>query len=196
MARIEEKSKPKLASVIWTWVVAGILTAVVVTGIVLLIIYLVELANDNGEKEFENKYEDKYHITYEQLDTILANISQEEIDTTGTVYVLVYSADFESYTDEDVTVNGETMKFSEFVETIVGKENFYVLNVEHEDNKDYSVQNSDVASISNYPTLLVMDNNSNTAGHFGITVPEALEDEIESGIVTRTNQIINVLLKI
>ena len=34
MARIEEKSKEKLSSVIWTWIIVGVLSAVVITGIV------------------------------------------------------------------------------------------------------------------------------------------------------------------
>ena len=98
---------------------------------------------------------------------------------------------------------GETMKFFEFIDSLLEDDNkkldnFYVINHKSEDNKDYSIQNSDVAGLSNFPTLLVMDNNSNTAGHFGITVPEALEEEIgdTNGIVTKMSQIINVLLGI
>ena len=40
MARIEAKSKEKLSSIIWTWVVVGVLAAVTITGLVLGIIYL------------------------------------------------------------------------------------------------------------------------------------------------------------
>ena len=199
MARIETKTKQKLSSVIWTWVVVGILTAVVVTGLVLLIIYLVELGNGNEEeKEFKNRFDDKYHITYEQLDTILANEPQDDIDTTKPVFVFVYSADFDNNKDEDVNVNGETMKLTEFIDSIIEKdiENFYVLNVKSEDNIDYTVKNSDVSGLTKYPTLLVMDVNANSSGHFGITVPESLEGEITSGIVTNPKQIVNVLLSI
>ena len=200
MARIETKSKPKLASVIWTWVVVGILTAVVVTGLVLLIIYLVDLANGNdGEVEFEERFQSELvqHITYEELDALLAN-EPSDIDTSHGIFVFVYSPDFETYNDADVTVEGKTMKLTEFIDSIIEKDldNFYILNVESEENKDYTIQNSTVSGLSNYPTLLVMDNNANTSGHFGITVPEALEGEIESGIVTNTKQIINVLLSI
>ena len=41
MARIEEKSKEKLSSVIGTWIIAGVLSAVVITSIVLVILYFV-----------------------------------------------------------------------------------------------------------------------------------------------------------
>ena len=51
MARIEEKNKEKLSSVIGTWVIAGILSAVVITAIVLVIIYFVESGKQEEEKD-------------------------------------------------------------------------------------------------------------------------------------------------
>ena len=56
MARIEEKSKEKLSSVICAWIIAGILAAVVITSIVLVIIYFVELNKKDEEKVFEERF--------------------------------------------------------------------------------------------------------------------------------------------
>ena len=66
MARIEEKSKAKLSSVIGTWIIAGILSAVVITAIVLVIIYYVEINKKDEEKVFEERFPDAQHITYEE----------------------------------------------------------------------------------------------------------------------------------
>ena len=88
------------------------------------------------------------------------------------------------------------MTLTEFIDSIIAKEgidNFYVLNVESEDNKGKSSSN---VTISTYPTLLVMDHNADSTGKFGITVPEFLEDHIDSGIVTNVSEIVNVLSNI
>lgn len=200
MARIEEKSKPKLASVIWTWVVVGILSAVVVTGLVLLIIYLVGLGNTEGEKEFPERFttaEESQFITYEELESLLSNspVDEERFDTTKEMFVFVYSPDFEQHKDLDVTINGEEMKLTEFIDTIVEKKlkNFFIYNTESEDNKNHSIDN--LVEGLKFPTLLVMG--IDTDG-FGTIVPDDLEHEIGStdGVVTEPSQIINVLLSL
>ena len=197
MARIEEKNKEKLSSVIGTWVIAGILSAVVVTAIVLVIIYFVELGKQNDEeKEFAERFPNAQAITFEELDSLLAN-EKTDFDTAHGIYVFVYSPDYDTYADADVTLaDGSEVKLSEFIDSIVAKEditNFYVLNVESEDNKG---QGSSYVTVSNYPTLLVLDHNSDNTGKFGITVPEFLEEHIDSGIVTNPREIINVLSNI
>lgn len=200
MARIEEKSKPKLASVIWTWVVVGILSAVVVTGLVLLIIYLVGLGNTEGEKEFPERFttaEESQFITYEELESLLSNspVDEERFDTTKEMFVFVYSPDFEQYKDLDVTVNGEEMKLTEFIDTIVEKKlkNFFIYNTESEDNKNHSIDN--LVEGLKFPTLLVMG--IDTDG-FGTIVPDDLEDHIHGtdGVVTLPKQIVSVLLSL
>ena len=200
MARIEEKSKPKLASVIWTWVVVGILSAVVVTGLVLLIIYLVGLGNTEGEKEFPERFttaEESQFITYEELESLLSNspVDEERFDTTKEMFVFVYSPDFEQYKDLDVTVNGEEMKLTEFIDTIVEKKlgNFFIYNTESEDNKNHSIDN--LVEGLKFPTLLVMG--IDTDG-FGTIVPDDLEDQIHGtdGVVTLPKQIVSVLLSL
>ena len=200
MARIEEKNKEKLSSVIGTWIVAGILGAVVITAIVLVIIYFVDLANQEEETEFEERFPTAQQITFEQLDDILGgkkDIDEIGIDISKGLFVFVYSPDFETYTDVEVEWNdadGKEIKgnLSDYIDYIVNKEhsNFYVLNIESEDNEDKS---SSKVTISNYPTLLVMDVISEGMGSFGVTVPGYLEDQIDSGIVTDVRQIINVL---
>ena len=197
MARIEEKNKEKLSSVIGTWVIAGILSAVVITAIVLVIIYFVELGKQNDEeKEFAERFPNAQAITFEELDSLLAN-EKTDFDTAHGIYVFVYSPDYDTYADADVTLaDGSEVKLSEFIDSIVAKEditNFYVLNVESEDNKG---QGSSYVTVSNYPTLLVLNHNSDNTGKFGITVPEFLEEHIDSGIVTNPREIINVLSNI
>lgn len=202
MARIEEKSKEKLSSVIGAWIIAGILAAVVITSIVLVIIYFVELNKKDEEKVFEERFPSAQHITFEDLDKLLANEKIDGYDTSHGMYVFVYHPDFESNTDAEVTfkdadgnpVEGKTL--TEFIDTIIAKEgidNFYILNVDSEDNKG---KGSSYATISTYPTLLVMDHNADSTGKFGITVPEFLEEHIDSGIVTNPREIINVLSNI
>ena len=203
MARIEEKNKEKLSSVIGTWIVAGILGAVVITAIVLVIIYFVDLANQEEETEFEERFPTAQQITFEQLDDILGgkkDIDEIGIDISKGLFVFVYSPDFETYTDVEVEwnkeVDGEIKEakgtLTDYIDYILSKgyTNFYVLNVESEDNEGKS---SSKVTISNYPTLLVMDVISEGMGNFGITVPDYLEDQIDSGIVTDVRQIINVL---
>ena len=197
MARIEEKNKDKLSSVIGTWVIAGILSAVVITAIVLVIIYFVELGKQNDEeKEFAERFPNAQAITFDELDSLLAN-EKTDFDTAHGIYVFVYSPDYDAYADADVTLaDGSEVKLSEFIDSIVAKEeitNFYVLNVESEDNKG---KGSSYVNVSNYPTLLVLDHNSDNTGKFGITVPEFLEEHIDSGIVTNPREIINVLSNI
>lgn len=149
MARIEEKSKQKLSSVIWTWVVVGVLGAVVITGLVLGIIYLVNLnKDDDGEKTFEEQYPNAELWTWEELEDLLDPHVQNEMD--GTLYVLVYSPDYENYP------NGEKIKDKVNAAVNAGVDNFFVVNVTSEDNKDYSLTNTDLSSLS-YPTLLVID---------------------------------------
>ena len=196
MARIEEKNKEKLSSVIGTWVIAGILSAVVITAIVLVIIYFVESGKQEEEKEFAERFPNAQAITFEELDSLLAN-EKTDFDTAHGIYVFVYSPDYDTYADADVTLaDGSEVKLSEFIDSIVAKEdvtNFYVLNVESEDNKG---QGSSYVTVSNYPTLLVLDHNSDNTGKFGITVPEFLKDQIDSGIVTNPREIVNVLANI
>lgn len=193
MARIEEKSKEKLSSVIGAWIIAGILAAVVITSIVLVIIYFVELNKKDEEKVFEERFPSAQHITFEELDQLLAN-EKTDFDTSHGIYVFVYSPDFETYKDADVP--NKDMTLTEFIDSIVAKEditNFYILNIESEDNKGKS---SSYATISTYPTLLVMDHNADQTGNFGITVPDFLEAYIDNGTVTDVRQIVNVLSNI
>ena len=70
MARIETKNKEKLSN-IGSWIIIGILSAVVITGIVLTIIYLVGLNNADDEKSFDEQYPDAELITWEDLDDVL-----------------------------------------------------------------------------------------------------------------------------
>ena len=84
MARINEKrqetTKPKLASVIWSFVVVGILSAVVIAGIVLLIIYLVSLGNTTEEEtRYDAQFPEATSITYEDLESLLNGNIEEMI---------------------------------------------------------------------------------------------------------------------
>jgi hypothetical protein len=176
MARIEEKRKEKLSSVIWTWVVVGVLSAVVLTGIVLGIIYLVDQSNkDDDNKEFEEQYPNAELITFEELDNLLDNATQSDIEVTDTIYVFVYSPDYETYS------KGEELE--ETVNKVVAAETgiFYVINVESEDNSGYSIESSEFLSQeglpSNYPYLLVVKHGAN-----GIEIDE-------DGIVTNVREI-------
>ncbi len=159
MARIEVKNKEKLSSVIGTWVVFGILAAVVITGIVLGIIYLVELNSDSDDDvEYEEQYPNAQLITWEELNDVLDPYTISDIKVNGEIYVLVYSPDYETYP------NGE--KISDKVNAAVDAEldNFYVINVEAEDNKDTSASDFEYLSSlsSGYPYLIVITNKNVT----------------------------------
>ena len=168
MARIEVKNKEKLASVIWAWVVIGVLSAVVLTGIVLGVIYFVEQANkDDDDKEFEEQYPNAEFITFEELDNLLDNATQSDFEVVDTVYVFVYSPDYETY------ANGEKLEGT--INDVIADETgiFYVLNVESEDNSDFSIDSSEFLSQeelpSKYPYLLVIKHGAN-----GIEVDEII----------------------
>ena len=203
MARIEEKRKEKLSSTIGTWVVFGILGAVVITGIVLLIIYLVGLGKDDGEKTFDERFpaaeELDILMTYEELDAILDGDIAIDSKYEGTIYVFVYHPDFGTYTDADANwvEDGEDKsgKLTEFIDTIVAKvdakiiDNFFIINANNEDNKDFS--GSNIPALE-YPTLLVIENGS-------ILTEEIKEDEAllaDDGTITDVKEIINVLSKL
>ena len=183
MARIEEKRKEKLSSVIWTWVVAGILSAVVITGIVLGIIYIIDLNNaDDDDAEFEEQYPSAELITFEELDNLLDNATQSDIEVNDKIYVFVYSPDYETYS------KGEELK--DHVNAVIDAETgiFYVINVESEDNSGYSVDSSEFLSQeglpSSYPYLLVI-----TQGTNGIEIAE-------DGIITSVREIKSYLHQI
>ena len=168
MARIEEKRKENLSSVIWTWVVVGILSAVVITGIVLGIIYIIDLNNqDNDDTEFEEQYPSAELITFGELDNLLDNATQSDIEVVDTVYVFVYSPDYETYP------NGE--KLEDTINGVIADETgiFYVLNVESEHNSDFPIDSSEFLSQeelpSKYPYLLVIKHGAN-----GIEVDEII----------------------
>ena len=206
MARIEEKRKEKLSSVIGTWVVFGILGAVVITGIVLLIIYLVGLGKVDEEKTFEERFpaaeEKNILMTYEELDAVLDGDSAIDPKYEGTIYVFVYLPDFDTYNDADVTwvEDGEDKsgKLTEFIDTIVAKvdvdaeiiDNFFIINANNEDNKEFS--GSNIPTLD-YPTLLVIEN--------GSILTDKIEDEdgtiiADDGTVTDVKEMITVLSKL
>ena len=206
MARIEEKRKEKLSSTIGTWVVFGILGAVVITGIVLLIIYLVGLGKVDEEKTFEERFpaaeEKNILMTYEELDAVLDGDSAIDPKYEGTIYVFVYHPDFDTYNDADVTwaEDGEDKsgKLTEFIDTIVAKvdvdaeiiDNFFIINANNEDNKEFSGTNIPTLD---YPTLLVIEN--------GSILTDKIEDEdgtiiADDGTVTDVKEMITVLSKL
>ena len=207
MARIEAKNKEKLSSTIGAWIVFGILGAVVITGIILLIIYLVDLGKVDEEKTFEERFpvaeEKDILMTYEELDAVLEGDTGIDPKYEGIIYVFVYNPDFETFKDEDVTWveddEDKSGKLTEFIDSIVKKvnveqgiiDNFFIINVENEDNKDFS--GSNIPTFDNYPTLLVIEN--------GEIIDEPIKDVddielAESGTITLPNQIITVLSKL
>ena len=192
MARIEEKRKEKLSSTIGTWVVFGILGAVVITGIVLLIIYLVGLGN-NSEKTFEDRFPESNHLTFEQLEGIINDDGEYPIEE-NVIYVLIYSANFEEY--EDVVINEKEEKtFTQYVDDVVGVTNFFTLNVEDEENKEYTITNEDLSNISNgdkYPVLVIVSITSENG--YEISVPEEIKPYAgEDGIVYNLTWIVDTL---
>ncbi len=182
MARIETKSKEKLSSVIGSWIVIGVLSAVVITGIVLAIIYFVGLSNTEDEKTFDEQYPDANLITWEDLNDVLNPYTISDIKVNGEIYVLVYSPDYETYPD------GE--KISDKVNAAVDAEvdTLYVLNVEAEDNEDTSASSfeylSDKGLPSGYPYLIV------------ITSENGIYEIAEDGIITSRQEINNKLTDI
>lgn len=181
MARIETKKKEKLSN-IGSWIIIGILSAVVITGIVLTIIYFVGLNNADDEKSFDEQYPDAELITWEMLDDVLNPYTISDIEVNGEIYVLVYSPDYETYP------NGE--KISDKVNACIDAEvdTLYVLNVEAEDNKDTSASAfeylSDKGLPSGYPYLLV------------ITSENGIIEIAEDGIITTYQEINNKLTDI
>ena len=133
MARIEEKSKEKLSSVIWTWIIVGVLSAVVITGIVLGIIYLVNLNNgDETDKEYVELYPDANLISWEDLDASLEPGVRHDLHPDGSVYyVYIYSPATE-IKDSDKAI----------IEAASGNDAFYILNITAEDNEEYVLANS------------------------------------------------------
>jgi hypothetical protein len=181
MARIETKKKEKLSN-IGSWIIIGILSAVVITGIVLTIIYFVGLNNADDEKSFDEQYPEANLITWEDLDDVLNPYTISDIQVNGEIYVLVYSPDYETYPD------GE--KISDKVNACIDAEvdTLYVLNVEAEDNKDSSASAfeylSDKGLPSGYPYLLV------------ITSENGIIEIAEDGIITTRQEINNKLTDI
>ena len=129
MARIETKKKEKLSN-IGSWIIIGILSAVVITGIVLTIIYLVGLNNADDEKSFDEQYPDAELITWEDLDDVLNPYTISDIQVNGEIYVLVYSPDYETYPDGEKISDKVNACIDAKVDTL------YVLNIEAEDNKE------------------------------------------------------------
>ena len=183
MARIEAKRKEKLSNTIGTYIVIGILSAVVLVGIVLGVIYIVDkLNNDDEGQQFEEQYPNAELITFAELDNLLDNATQSDIEFTDTIYVFVYSPDYETY--------AKGAELEEQVEAVIAAKTgiFYVVNVEAEENKGYSVESSEFLSQeglpSNYPYLLVINQSEN-----GIEVAE-------DGVVTSVREIKNHLATI
>jgi hypothetical protein len=179
MARIETKKKEKLSN-IGSWIIIGILSAVVITGIVLTIIYLVGLNNADDEKSFDEQYPDANLITWEDLNDVLNPYTISDIKVNGEIYVLVYSPDYETYP------NGE--KISDKVNACIDAkvDTLYVLNVEAEDNKDSSASSFEYLTElpSGYPYLLV------------ITSENGIYEIAEDGIITTRQEINNKLTDI
>lgn len=179
MARIETKKKEKLSN-IGSWIIIGILSAVVITGIVLTIIYLVGLNNADDEKSFDEQYPDANLITWEDLNDVLNPYTISDIKVNGEIYVLVYSPDYETYP------NGE--KISDKVNACIDAkvDTLYVLNVEAEDNKDTYASSFEYLSElpSGYPYLLV------------ITSENGIYEIAEDGIITTRQEINNKLTDI
>ena len=181
MGRIETKKKEILSN-IGSWIIIGILSAVVITGIVLTIIYLVGLNNADDEKSFDEQYPDAELITWEDLDDVLNPYTISDIQVNGEIYVLVYSPDYETYP------NGE--KISDKVNACIDAKvaTLYVLNVEAEDNKDTSASAfeylSDKGLPSGYPYLLVITNEN------------GIYEIAEDGIITTRQEINNKLTDI
>ena len=179
MARIETKKKEKLSN-IGSWIIIGILSAVVITGIVLTIIYLVGLNNADDEKSFDEQYPDANLITWEDLNDVLNPYTISDIQVNGEIYVLVYSPDYETYP------NGE--KISDKVNACIDAkvDTLYVLNVEAEDNKDTYASSFEYLSElpSGYPYLLV------------ITSENGIYEIAEDGIITTRQEINNKLTDI
>lgn len=182
MARIETKSKEKLSSIIGSWIIIGVLSAVVITGIVLAIIYFVNLSNSDDETKYEEQYPDANLITWEDLDEILNPHNIPNIKVNGEIYILVYSPDYETYS------NGE--KISDKVNAAIDAkvDTLYVLNVEAEDNKDTSASSfeylSDKGLPTGYPYLIV------------ITSENGPYEIAEDGIITSYKEINNKLTDI
>lgn len=179
MARIETKKKEKLSN-IGSWIIIGILSAVVITGIVLTIIYLVGLNNADDEKSFDEQYPDANLITWEDLNDVLNPYTISDIKVNGEIYVLVYSPDYETYP------NGE--KISDKVNACIDAkvDTLYVLNVEAEDNKDSSASSFEYLTElpSGYPYLLV------------ITSENGIYEIAEDGIIITRQEINNKLTDI
>ena len=179
MARIETKKKEKLSN-IGSWIIIGILSAVVITGIVLTIIYFVGLNNADDEKSFDEQYPDANLITWEDLNDVLNPYTISDIQVNGEIYVLVYSPDYETYP------NGE--KISDKVNACIDAkvDTLYVLNVEAEDNKDSSASSFEYLTElpSGYPYLLV------------ITSENGIYEIAEDGIIITRQEINNKLTDI
>ena len=148
MARINEKrqetSKPKLASVIWSFVVVGILSAVVITGIVLLIVYLVSLGNTTDEEtKYDAQFPDATSITYEDLESLFnGTTARLDYNAEGLTYVLVYSDEFELSDDLKAAIN-----------EAYGSKGFYLLNTYAEENEESSFLDYDYLATITVPTL-------------------------------------------
>lgn len=181
MARIETKKKEKLSN-IGSWIIIGILSAVVITGIVLTIIYFVGLNNADDEKSFDEQYPEAKLITWEDLDDVLNPYTISDIQVNGKIYVLVYSPDYETYPDGEKISDKVNACIDAKVDTL------YVLNIEAEDNKDTSASAfeylSDKGLPSGYPYLLV------------ITSENGIYEIAEDGIITTRQEINNQLTDI
>ena len=179
MARIETKSKEKLSNIIWSWVVLGVLGAVVITGIVLAIIYFVGLSNNADETNtFDEQYPEANLITWEELDDVLNPHTISDIRVGSGIYVLVYSPDYETY------ANGEKISAKVNAAIEAGVENLYIINVEAEDNKDTFSEYENLADKglpSKYPYLLFINSEYQ------------IDDE---GIITSYQEINNTLTDI
>ena len=147
MARISEKttekSKGKLGSLIWSSVVIGILAAVVVTGIVLLIVYLTSL-NNTGEDDntVTPQFTDVTSITYEDLGSVFSGTTPTiKANNEGLLYVLVYSDEYKLSDD----VKAE-------IEAVYGKDGFYLLNTYDETNRESTM--SAVDDLAELTTLV------------------------------------------
>ena len=171
MARAEERntnSNKKTIKLVLSWTAIGVLIAVAVTLLTILIVYLVKKNKpDDEEKTFDETYPTAELIDLSDLALLVDNNANSGDLYAATVYVYVYSPDYETYpmgNEQDIKdrVNECIDAYSERDDACA----FYVVNVTTEDNKEYLASNSSFLTdngidISNGPCLVVIGSTSN-----------------------------------
>lgn len=158
MARVDY-SKPKGERVknIFSIIAFGVLFAVLIAGIVLLIVWLVQKNKNSGDKEFDETYPTAKLITYEDLAGILDNDTRSEY-MAGTVYVYLYSPDYETYPIGKVegvqnAVNACIAAYKDYApEGEYADYAFYVINTSTKENKTYITEHSSFLTDNNITT--------------------------------------------